>query len=380
MTAVDPATAAGHVTAKDIAAMPADTPAERMVEIMNASQPNLAAVVLADAAGKAPTSASKLLRSADWADDWLHTLIALEGMLRVATARAEIRGHRSKARAAWQRARQVSNRLIVARAVTDSERRAARQAENQPPAPITVTRAARWALAGLHGKEVTDIRRQLLADEGRAELADRTPTGDDAFFAMATRRGLLTPTYDDAARTLDVEWEDFVDRVGVDVRSNDGIDGTLRDPIIVYLWGQALAQIHRETCAMLGIDVDPGDEVPILSLNLAALDLETAERKLRQLRYLASVRARWIEQQHLQRDLKHLAAQRHHTVLADATNRAIDELTEDYRCEYAWLVDRMTELVDPDTGFMPADWRSQRKQVLATLTERLQRESVPAAS
>ncbi|MFG1976979.1 hypothetical protein ACGFJC_47270 [Nonomuraea fuscirosea] len=378
MNAVDPATLAGHVSAADIAALPADTSAEHMAEIMNASQPNLAAVVLAEADKKAPRSASKLLRSPQWADDWLYTLIALEGMLRVATARADVRGDRARARAAWRRARLVSNRIIAARTLADSLRREARQAENMPPAPVTALRAARWALARRHNDELTTIRQEVLADDGRAELDHKPPTDDESFFAMAARTGLLTPVDQAAAdHTLNLDWETFVDQVAADVCSNDGIDAVLRDPVIVHLWGQALAHIHRRTCDVLGIDCDPGDNFPVMTLNLRSLDTDTAERKLRQLRYLASVRARWVEQQHLQRDLKHRAAQQHHSVLSEATNEAITILTEEYAPEYTWLINRMDELADPATGLMPADWRSQRNTVLAGLAEQLR---VPATS
>ncbi|MFI9845085.1 hypothetical protein ACIHFD_49260 [Nonomuraea sp. NPDC051941] len=108
-----------RISVRDIANLRPSTTTKEIAAIMTAGSQGLAAVVLAEAAGQAPPSAVGMLRSPDWCEDWLLTLVGLESSLRVSVARAEMEGHARKARANWARARQVADRIVVATKVVD---------------------------------------------------------------------------------------------------------------------------------------------------------------------------------------------------------------------------------------------------------------------
>ncbi|MFI9845086.1 hypothetical protein ACIHFD_49265 [Nonomuraea sp. NPDC051941] len=232
----------------------------------------------------------------------------------------------------------------------------------------------------MFGPEAGQERLKVLTAAGLSEICT-LPSDEEAFFALAARVGLLVPVDAAAAEELlGLEWEDFVDVVAADIRDEHGIDGRLRDPVVAYSWGCALAELHRQTALQLGIRTSgPVSEFPVLSLNVASMDEERAWRAIRQLRFLGALRQAAVEQQRLQRDLKHVATQRANVITADATARAVDVLVERHRALYEWLLREMTVLADPDTQLMPADWRKQRGTVVAELETRLARSYATAS-
>lgn len=359
-----------RITVADVTRLPHNTPAATLAALM-ADPQGLAAVTLAEATGRAPHAARNLLASPDWCEDWLYTLVGLEGTLRVAVARAELHGNPSKARNNWNNALHVSQRIPHARQAVAKARRKQMREQNNTPIPKTLDIAARAALAIRYGPEYGQLHGKLLRADGLGDLKT-LPTNDDEFFTIAINCGLLTPATPEAAALTTLPWTRFRHIVADDVKDEHGINGLLRDPVVAPSWGRALVELHATTCDQLGIATDgPAGDFPVLTLNLGALPREEAFRHVRQLRFLAALRQRYVEQQRLARDLKHRASQRREQLVKKAGDAAVDMLIERHPDTYRWLLARLAEYADPVTGFMGPEYLAGRKRILTALFARL---------
>lgn len=339
---------------RDVAALPRDTTDEQAAALLSRDYETFCACVVAEATRKVPKAFRRVLRQPDWHDDWIDALLGIEATLQIAVLRARYEDGPHA-----DRTIRNSDALAGVRSRLHQVRARARHREHHHvqnvPVEKPAVRAATRGLTVAHRDEYHQLIDEALAAAGLPADVRRRPTGDCATMArwvlnLGVAVPAMPPPGGEVDRLVGLPDDAFDQVVARDVR-RDPETPDLCHPLLLDRWGESLCRLAQSTATQLGLPERPMGAISDVDLTVAGLDSRAAYRRIKQLRFLAHVQQRWLEQKTLARRFRQTIVAWHAEVTGPPVMSARETLRRRYPEEFSTLLGTATSL---DGGGEPA--------------------------
>ncbi|MEV6498193.1 hypothetical protein [Streptomyces prunicolor] len=354
-------------------------PTEQLVPLITESFDNLVAVALADAtSGFVPQRTRRLLRKAEWREDWQDALFCASGELQVATERMrytndprlEITEHRLR------RVRARGNEAsVLVKKLRRNDFHNSVERKNGTNSHVTAQGWLRSAFPDEHAELLRRERARLNMDDGYEE-----PSFSDVHeqIAYAVAHGRIV-----APRTAEVEAlltaADTAVRLAAadDAKDQDERNMALRHPLLLGRWENALRGLADSTAERARAE-SPHALGPLPD-DFYRLPHAEATGVLNARRFLAAVQQRRLECKRCLRQVNQVLRERtrespHVIAGAEAKAEASRLLVEAHPSEYAFIRAELRPHEERD-GFLPMSLVSSsrraeiKRRVLAALKD-----------
>ncbi|HEY8984115.1 MAG TPA: hypothetical protein VIU15_31595 [Streptomyces sp.] len=354
-------------------------PTDELVPLISDRFDNLVTVAVAEAVSRyVPQRTRRLLRKAEWRQDWQDALLCADGELQVATERMRY-AHDPRLETTEHRLRRVRVRRNEASVLVKKLRRHDFLGSVERRTGTDSRLTAQGWLRAAFPEEYAD----LLTRE-RARLGVTVETGEPSFrdvheqIEYACAHGLLT-----APRTPEVDGllaaADAVVRHATadDAKDQEGRNAALRHPLLLGRWENALRELGRMTAARACAETPHA--LGVLPDDFYALPRPEATGVLNARRFLAALQQRRLEYKRYVRQLTQVLRERSRenpyvVAAAEAKAAACALLVARYPDEYAYVLAALAPHEERD-GVLPMALVSSprraelKREVLAALAD-----------